>query len=85
MRRLGADAVIDYRTQDFPQLGPRFDVVFDIGDHAASGALTPVLGGRFPLDRIAGARGAAETSSDGTVIVNPTTSGTPVAARSLVG
>jgi NADPH:quinone reductase-like Zn-dependent oxidoreductase len=45
VRRLGADAVIDYTKQDFTQSGPCFDVVFDtVGNRALSdfqGILTP--------------------------------------------
>jgi NADPH:quinone reductase-like Zn-dependent oxidoreductase len=51
MSSLGADAVIDYRTQDFASSGKRWDVILDCVGNASSGTCRPVLepGGRLLL------------------------------------
>lgn len=45
MKQLGADAVLDYRTQDFTQTGETYDVILDIADASSFArsrrALTP--------------------------------------------
>jgi len=35
MRQLGADTVLDYKTQDFTRSGEQYDVVFDIADRSS--------------------------------------------------
>jgi NADPH:quinone reductase-like Zn-dependent oxidoreductase len=51
LRSLGADQVIDYRRENFTQVGARYDLIFDVpGNHPLSscmGALTP--DGRYVL------------------------------------
>lgn len=51
LRDLGADEVIDYRQQDFTELGQRYDMVFDIVSQAPLRDVRRVLnpGGRFVL------------------------------------
>jgi len=40
---LGADAVVDYGTEDFTRLGPRFDVVYDAVMASSAGACRGLL------------------------------------------
>ena len=49
VRALGADRVVDYRTADFTDGGPQYDVIFDTSDRVSFGQAKPALkaGGRF--------------------------------------
>lgn len=48
-RSLGADAVMDYRSQDFTGGNVRYDVVFDVFGHLKYAAVAPVLTDRGVL------------------------------------
>ena len=43
LRELGADRVIDYRTEDFTQEGVKYDRIFDVASTLDYGAIRPLL------------------------------------------
>ena len=60
MRKLGADEVIDYRTQDFTRSSPAVDAVFDTvgGDVTAKSFAVLRPGGRLASVAVGGERAA---------------------------
>ena len=78
MRSLGADEVIDYRTEDFTRTGQRYDVILDlVGGRSAfalrrfsrtSRAWAQVIASAFSADRMSLSRLMAIRSSFGFLV-----------------
>jgi NADPH:quinone reductase-like Zn-dependent oxidoreductase len=65
VRQIGADRVIDYRTQDFTALDEQFDLIVDLGGNAPVRALRRLLTKRGTLVVVGGESGGRWTGGFG--------------------
>ena len=65
VRRIGADRVIDYRTEDVPALDEQFDLIVDLGGNTKTRALRRLLAERGTLVIVGGESGGRWTGGFG--------------------